>query len=159
MIKFIYYILLFSISSTSFCQTKQETSNWLIEKLNENNNVDDGTDSETFCSIINGNIISKNYNRTFKTNTIFGIPIKSIKKVIVYKNKFSFNFLLECESNCVNEQINNIVGEKEENTGKLMTLKINNEDSTLYDRIPKSLIHLIKLYGGNPKLIIKKEPF
>ena len=44
---------------------------------------------------------------------------------------------------------------------EISELYLTNEikDSTLYDRIPKSLIHLIKLYGGNPKLIIKKEPF
>jgi hypothetical protein len=153
------FLILISIQHLTYSQTKQETSDWLIDKLNDNSSVNDGTDSETFCYIKNGNIIEKTYNRTFKTNTIFGIPIKSIKKIIVYKDKLSFNFILDCQSNCVNDQINNIVGKKEENIGKVLMLKINIEDSTLYDRIPKSLTHLIKLYGGNPKLEFKKEPF
>ena len=157
--KILLLLIVVSNHHLTHSQTKQETADWLTGKLNEYSKVNDGINNETFCYIKDGNIFEKTYNKTFNSNTIFGIPIKSVKKIIIYKDKVSFHFNLVCESNCVNEQINNAVGKIEENTIKMLELEINNEDSTLYDRIPKSLVHLIKLYGGNPKLVFYKEPF
>jgi len=154
------FILLFvSICNNLISQTKEQTSNWLIEKLNENSELNDGLNNETICYIKDSNLIEKTYNKTFNTTTIFGIPIKSITKITVFKDKNSFTFSLFCDRNCINKQINSIVGEIEEDNKKDLSLDINNNDSTLYQRIPKALVHLIKIYGGNAKLIYYKEPF
>lgn len=157
--KTLIFFIFIVIQSLSYSQTKEETSDWLIGKLNENSEIDNGINNETVYFIKNGNLFKKTYYKTFNFNSVSGIPIKSIKRIIVYKDKISFHFDLDCQSNCINDQINNVVGEVEENTGKLFHTEINNQDATLFERISKSLVHLVKLYGGIPQVVYQKEPF
>ena len=156
--RYFYIIILFGINF-AFSQTKEETENWLIDKLNEHSHIEGGISDEVVCAIEDGNIIEESYIKTFNTTTIFGLPIKSITKITVFKNKNKYTFSLYCGTNCVNQKINKIVGKTEENTIKELDLEIDKNDSTLVERIPKALIHLVKLYGGNAKLVIHKEPF
>lgn len=157
--KIIFYTFLIAISSTSFCQTKEETSNWLTKKINEHNHIEGRVINDNIFFIKSGNIFEKSYEKYFKTTTIFGIPIKSITKITVYSNENDYTFELYCGRNCINKNIDNIVGETENDTPKILRVEINKDDSTLLKRIPKALIHLIKAYGGNAKVIVNKEPF
>jgi hypothetical protein len=161
MLKNIYCILLFAISSISFGQTKEETSNWLTTKLNQHSSIV-GSSEENYFFIKNGNIFEKSHlggNARMNFTTIFGLPIKYITEITVSINPDSYTFNLYCGKNCISKSIDNIVGEIEQDTPKSLGLEINKKDITLVKRIPKALLFLVKSYGGNAKLIIDKEPF
>lgn len=157
--KIICYVLLFVISSNSFCQTKEETSNWLIGKLNTHSKIEGDVNDEVQYFIKNGNIFKKSYIESINITTVFGIPIKSVTEITVFIGEDSYTFDLYCGKNCISKSINNTVGETEPDTPKGLGLKINKKDPTLVKRITKALLYLVKSYGGTAKLIIDKEPF
>lgn len=110
------------------------------------------------------------YNGEIKSISESIIPIKSITliKVSQYQNSDTVNqydnsivFELKCKVKCVkNSSFNDGGKTKEEFTSNEFYLRIDNQDMTLKNRIPKAILHLIKLCGGNAKLeSIKKDVF
>ena len=149
-------IFLIVFSFISFAQSKEETANWIISKTSEHQ-VDLAGKRNYF--IYEGEIIMEWYidDKIAYTKTL---PIKSITEIKIDSDKNRIQFILSCKDYCgkdkkyINDKIDKI-----ENV-KSIIIMIDANDETLINRMPKSILHLIKLSGGLAKLINqKKEPF
>lgn len=148
-----YIILLIAINSVSFSQTKEETANWIITKTSEHE-VDIAGKRNYF--IYEGEFKMEWYIDD-KIAYVNNLPIKSIKEIKIDADKKRIQFILSCGVNCgTNESYINDKLEKIVNI-KSFIIMIDAEDETLINRISKSLLHLIKLHGGNAKLIPQKR--
>lgn len=154
--KSFYSIFLIAISFISFAQSKEDTANWIISKTSEHE-IDLAGKRNYF--IYEGEIIMEWYIDN-KIAYIKTLPLKAITEVKIDSDKNRIQFILSCKDYCgKNKNYINDNIEKIENV-KSLIIMIDANDETLINRMPKSILHLIKLNGGLAKLINqKKEPF
>ncbi len=157
-----YIVLLFTITCISFSQTKEDTSNWILKELSNHQLKGNIGYSNYF---INEGSITEEYlwNTTgkFTLGMYAKISLKNVYQIEIDKSQVGYIFNLKCKSNCVSVRwYDNDEKIKEQYSTQTFTIQIDQNDSTLLDRIPKALAHLIKLYGGNAKIVpLKKDPF
>lgn len=171
------YILLIIFLFVNFCfsQTKEETADWISDevRIHSGYNKNYSKFSNYFIREKHTVIIKQDfevYNGEIKTISESIVPIKSIVAIKVksyaspdttnqYDNSIVFE--LNCKVECVkNSSFDGDGKTKEGFTSNEFYLRIDNQDMTLKNRIPKALLYLIKLCGGNAKLeSVKKDIF
>ncbi|WP_304192613.1 hypothetical protein [Phenylobacterium aquaticum] len=160
--KCFYTILLIAISFVSFSQTQEETQNWITKELS-NHQLKGNTGYSNY--FINEGSITLEYfwNTTgkFTLGHYAQISLKNIYKIEIDKSQVGYIFNLKCKNDCVlNKWYDNDEKIKEQNSSQTFSIQIDQIDASLLNRMPKALAHLIKLYGGNAKIIpLKKDPF
>ena len=159
----LFLLLLVLIQSFSlYSQSKEETQNWILKELSNHRLSGNIIYSNYF--IMEGYIIEEHYwnvtgKFTFRRSS--KIPLKNIYQIQLDKSQVGYIFNLKCKSDCVaNKEFDNDGKIENEYLSQVFEIQIDQGDSTLLNRIPKALLHLIKLHGGNAKLVpIKKDPF
>ena len=169
------FLIILLFTNFCFCQTKEETVDWISQEIKSHSgyNKNYSEFSNYFIRENNTVIIRQDFevdNGEIKSISESIIPIKSITsiKVSQYQNSDTTNqynnsivFELNCKFKCVkNSSFNDDGKTKEEFTSNEFFLRIDNQDMTLKNRVPKALLHIIKLCGGNAKLeSVKKDIF
>ncbi len=160
--KIIYLTFLVTFTSLSYSQTKEETKNWIEKETFNHRLMGDLTFTNYF--IKDGFIIEESYQK-HKGSFIFWntakIPIKNIYLIEIDKSQSGYIFNLKCKNDCVSYRWYDYEEKlKEQYLSQTFSIQIDQNDPSLLDRLPKSLIHLVNLYGGKAKLIpMKKDPF
>ncbi len=157
-----YIILLITITCVSFSQTKEDTKNWILKELSNhqlkgnigysNYFINDGSITEEYFWNTTGKFTLGHYAK---------ISLKNVYQIEIDKSQVGYIFNLKCKNDCVsNRWYDNDEKIKEQNSTQTFSIQIDQNDSTLLSRIPKAIAHLIKLHGGNAKIIpLKKDPF
>lgn len=156
------FLLLVLIQSSLYSQSKEETQNWILKELSNHRLSGNIIYSNYF--IMEGYIIEEhfwNVTGKFTIRRSSKIPLKNIYQIQLDKSQVGYIFILKCKSDCVaNKEFDKNEKAENEYLSQVFEIQIDQGDSTLLNRIPKALLHLIKLHGGNAKLVpIKKDPF
>ena len=152
------FLLLISFKINS--QSKLETEDWIISKL-EYYSFQNPPHTIVKVKIINGQIIFYNSYGWFQS-----IYLKDINQVLVEhkdsnENVYGVTLFCKNKNSCVTdgEYDGNILSPLKEKNNRMMFLFLREEfgQKDLPKRMEKAILHLIKLYGGNPK--VYKETF
>ena len=151
-------ILLISISTIVFGQTKKETEEWIVEKYNEFERVN--SLSNTMDLFFENDFLYYEY-----LNAFFKVRIKDIKEIEFKKERFDNNdnegwislWIRFDSGNSLYKGANENEFNKSTDTSFKMPLSSDLNKDDYQKRLEKAIIHLIKLNGGSAK--VKKEPF
>lgn len=156
--KIILVISLFAFSQT-FCQSKADTEEWIVEKYNEYERV--SKYSSTFDLYFESNNMVYEY-----LNTLFKVKIKDIKKIEIKKERFNNEDDEGWTSIFITFGPGKLLTKKEDELNFVKSesdtfFKIILSSELINDgyktRMEKALLHLIKLNGGYAT--IKKAAF
>ncbi|SCZ01182.1 hypothetical protein [Flavobacterium caeni] len=142
-----------------FSQSKEETKEWIIEKYNNYERV---------------NQYNQKFDLTFEEDyliyeylgSLFKLKIKDIKKIELKKERFDNDdkegwvsiYIYFQKGKLSTKGLNeNVFSNAESDTSFKIPLSSELINEGYKDRMEKAIIHLVKLYGGNAT--IKKEAF
>lgn len=156
--KFALSIILSLLPSFSFAQSLEETQEWISNKAILTKNVD------ITYSFSNDSFVYKWNLPLYNGEIIKTIPLERVSKISYYIKGEYATFILSCDEACVYEEENNEEGKFIRDTIRdkfYFEFKIISQDN-IPKRMEKALLRLIKLNGGNAKIIpykAEKEAF
>jgi hypothetical protein len=141
----------------SHAQSKAETETWLIEQSRENTQgLSYKMEDDQLMLILElpslGTHGGGEVHRTVK--------LAEVKTVSMEHTDRYLSFKLMCETDCVYQVVNDRDGKFEsEEKRKSMLFEIYRKlDKSYPPRVQKALLHLIKLNGGNAKMVVSQKP-
>jgi hypothetical protein len=142
---------------TSYAQSKAETETWLIEQSRENTQgLSYKMEDDQLMSVLElpslGTYGGGEVHRT--------VNLAAVKTVSMVHTDEYLSFKLMCETDCVYQVVNDRDGKFEsEDKRKNFLFEIYRKlDKSYPPRVQKALLHLIKLSGGNAKIVAPQKP-
>jgi hypothetical protein len=140
-------------NSMALAQTLEETEGWILKQTDFN------LDGRLKYSIEDGELVSRlTLPYALGGETIQkAIPISHIKKISFVQTDKYLSYSLMCDNPCAYQ-----ADEPDDKQAKFLFEIYKKQNPSFHPRMQKALLHLIKLHGGEAKMIeqdVKKEAF